>query len=151
MGKTLILYATTTGNTGLAAQTIFKVLTAAGKDVTLKNAAEAGDLSFQPYDNILLGSSTWDEGLINYQMSDFLTKYFALGSNANLSGKKFAAFGCGESTYEHFCEAIPKLEEMFTKFGASQLTPGLKIDFDPQSEENLKMIEEWAKNLAGLL
>ena len=151
MGKTLILYASTTGNTQMVAQTIFKVLTGNGKTVDIKNVSENPEVHFQEYDTLLIGASTWDEGLINYLMTDFLVSYFSNPENTNLTGKKFTAFGCGESTYEHFCEAIPKLEEMFGKYGVQVLQQGLKIDFDPQTEENLKMTEEWAAKLLPLL
>ena len=151
MGKTLILYASTTGNTKAAAQTIYNVLSKNGKDVVIYDVIQAANLNLREFDNLIIGSSTWDEGMINYQMSDFLVKYFSEPANTNLSAKKFVVFGCGESTYEHFGEAVPKLEEMFHRYGAEMVLEGLKIDFDPQTEENLKQIEAWAEKLSAKL
>jgi flavodoxin short chain len=94
------------------------------------------------YDLYLLGCSTWGEEEIELQ-EDFESFYENLNGDLDLSGKKFAVFGCGDSSYEYFCGAVDVIEERVQKLGASLVCDSLRIDGDPEQEE----IDEWTQGV----
>ena len=89
MSKVLIVYVTTTGNTGKMAEIIAESAKAAGADVTCKTVGEASVSEIAGYDVIALGSPAMGAEVIEEaEMEPFFTE--AAGS---LSGKKVALFG----------------------------------------------------------
>ena len=89
MAKVLIVYVTTTGNTGKMAEIIAESAKAAGADVTCKTVGEASVSEIAGYDVIALGSPAMGADVIEEaEMEPFFTE--AAGS---LSGKKVALFG----------------------------------------------------------
>jgi sulfite reductase alpha subunit-like flavoprotein len=62
---------------------------------------------------------------------------------ANLSGKKVAVFGCGDSSYTHFCGAVDVIEEKAAQLGANVVMASLKIDGDPDKDEAVA----WARDV----
>ena len=65
-----------------------------------------------------------------------------MDGNADLNGRKVALFGCGDTSYEYFCGAVDKLEELMIKLGANVVNMSLRIDGDP--DDYSKDIDEWA-------
>jgi len=146
MAKTLIVYGSTTGNTESVAETIQKILAEQNIDVALQNAADiqAQDLA-NGYDAVLLGSSTWGDEEIELQ-DDFIPLYESL-EQAGLKGKKVAVFGCGDSSYTHFCGAVDAIEQKAEQLGADIIVGSLKIDGDPDDDETA----QWAKEVLSHL
>ncbi len=144
MTKALIVYGSTTGNTETAAGWIADTLRAKGIDTELRNAADVAveDMA-QGFDLVLLGSSTWGDDDVELQ-DDFVPIYEAL-ETAGLKGHKAAAFGCGDSTYTHFCGAVDAIEEKLHSLGAEVVASPLKIDGDPERGE----ITAWAEEVAA--
>jgi flavodoxin I len=95
------------------------------------------------YDVLVLGSSTWDDGLLQQDFRDFVE-----GLEVDLTGKKLAIFGLGDSNYPDFCEAADILEETFTKLGGKTIVATLKIDGFPDEEENEQKIKAWCQELS---
>jgi flavodoxin I len=131
MVKALIVYGSTTGNTEAVAEQIGKFFQGSGIDVTVKNvtATKVEELG-AGFDLTMLGSSTWGADDIEFQ-EDFAPFFDELDSAA-LKGKKVAIFGCGDSSYEHFCGAVDLLEEKMLNLGANLLNEPLRIDGDPE-------------------
>ncbi|HCY88293.1 MAG TPA: flavodoxin [Desulfobacteraceae bacterium] len=144
MSNALIIYGSTTGNTAYTAETIAAYLTAnGGYEVSLKSVADidVSELN-DAWDLYLLGCSTWGEEEIELQ-EDFESFYEGLTGDLNLSGKKFAVFGCGDSSYEYFCGAVDVIEERVQKLGATLVADSLRIDGEPEEEE----INEWTRDV----
>lgn len=146
MKNALIIFGSTTGNTENVADKIGKILSNAGFEVSIKDVAKAsiGDLN-GGHTAILLGASTWGDDDIEFQ-EDFAPFYEAM-DKAELKGKKLALFGCGDSSYTHFCGAVTLLERKVEELGGILLNEPLRIDGDPDSV--LSEIEEWAGEVAA--
>lgn len=145
MAKVLIVFGSTTGNTEGVAENIEKVLSGGGASVTLRNAADvtANGLT-TGYDLVLFGCSTWGEEDVELQ-DDFVPLYENL-EKADLSGKKVAVFGCGDTSYTHFCGAVDAIEKKAEGLGANIVTGSLKIDGEPVAAD----VEAWAKEVLAV-
>ena len=143
MPKVLIVYGSTTGNTETAASFAAQALQDRGLDVVVRNAAKvsAPELA-DGFDLVLLGSSTWGDEDIELQ-DDFQPLYDDL-EEAGLRGRKVAIFGCGDSSYPHFCGAVDAITEKAEALGAELVAEPLKIDGDPNRVE----VTSWAEELA---
>lgn len=97
-----IFYGSTTGTTEAVAQDIAKQLGVA--DDNVHNIADASPDDADKYDMLVLGSSTWGAGEMQDDWYDFLDSL----KTKDLTGKKVALFGCGDSgAYpDTFCDAI---------------------------------------------
>ncbi len=138
--KSIIVYGSTTGNTEEVANYVANGLQN-NFEVTIKNVTETTPEELQEYDLIVLGSSTWNEG----QLQDDFTPFYEQMDNINLSGKKAAVFGCGESIYEHFCTAVDILEKKLKDVGATVEVESYKIDGD--IGPHLQQVQEWASKI----
>lgn len=144
MANALIIYGSTTGNTEYAANTIGESLKNSGHEVTVQDVSsvQAEILSSQA-DIVLLGCSTWGDEDIELQ-EDFAV-FFGAMNGLDLSGRKIAVFGCGDSSYTHFCGAVDAIEEKVEELGASLVAEGLRIDGDPEDAED--EILSWVSNV----
>jgi flavodoxin short chain len=146
MANALIVYGTTTGNTEMVAEQISYTLQEKGIEVTKKNVVDATIEELgNSYDITLLGSSTWGDDEIEFQ-EDF-ADYFEELDKAKLKDKKVAIFGCGDSSYEHFCGAVDLLEVKVEDLGAKMIGEPLRIDGDP--EDSSGEITSWAEEIAA--
>lgn len=132
MSNALIVYGSTTGNTESVADTISTDLSNADYTIKKINVSDVGvDILNETFDLYLLGSSTWGDDEVEFQ-EDFAPFYENMNGDLNLSGKKFAVFGCGDSSYEYFCGAVDVLEERLGKLGATLVCESLRIDGEPE-------------------
>lgn len=141
MPKILILYGSTTGNTEMVAEQIMSCLEE--HEVDLQDVADASQEDLASYDLLVVGASTWDDGKLQQDFRDFVD-----GLDVDLSDKKAAVFGLGDSTYPDFCKAAPILEQIFTNLGAKLVVDALKIDGFPDEVENEEKIDAWSQELA---
>ena len=56
------------------------------------------------------------------------------GVSMNLKGRKVAAFASGDMEYEHFCGAVPAIEERAKELGATIIADGLKMEGDAAND-----------------
>lgn len=148
MANVLIVYGSTTGNTEQVAKWIGAPLAALGHDVTVKNVVDASvDELGGDFDLTLLGVSTWGDEEIEFQ-EDFAPFYEEL-DKARLKGMKVGLFGCGDSSYEHFCGAVNLLEKKMEELGAVVVNEPLRIDGDPGVASD--DIKAWAGEVAKSL
>ena len=105
-----LFYGSTTGNTQNAAQMIAKKMEIDASDVYDVSSASSETLA--KYDFLLLGSSTWGYG----DLQDDWDSFLALLTKSNLTGKKVAVFGTGDSqSYsDTFCDAFGLIAEAAT-------------------------------------
>ena len=146
MAKALIIYGSTTGNTESTADTIAKAISDRDIATTVKDVGSAvpGDFD-NTYDIFLFGCSTWGDEEIELQ-EDF-AEFYETMDRLDLRGKKIAVFGCGDSSYTHFCGAVDTLEEKTKDLGGELVVSGLKIDGDPYDVE--EEIVSWAGSVAA--
>lgn len=112
MSKTIVVYGSTTGTCESIAQTLggqlgAEVINVA--DLTADQLAEA--------DHIVLGTSTWGVG----EMQDDWYDGVNVVKSANLSGKRVALFGCGDSASysDTFCGGMKELYDAAVAAGAT--------------------------------
>ncbi len=148
MKRVLIIYGSTTGNTEYVANHIRDYLVGKGVDVEKRDVAQTTISDLFSTDNpIMLGCSTWGEDEIGLQ-EDFDLFHSQL-ANADLSGKMFVLFGCGDSSYKYFCGAVDKIGQTIKKRGAQLVGSPLKIDGEP--EASVDQITGWLDELVRVL
>lgn len=140
MANILIIYGSTTGNTEMVAETIKEQLTS--HNPVLQDVSDTSPEDLTEYDVLVLGSSTWDDGLLQQDFRDFVEKL-----DIDLSGKKLAIFGLGDKNYPDFCKAAPILESAFIKLGGKTIIETMKIDGFPDEAENEDKIKQWCADL----
>lgn len=105
MSKIAVFYGSTTGTCETIAGTL------AGKLGTsdVFSAADLDDAKIVEYDVLVLGTSTWGDG----ELQDDWYDAVEVLKNADLSGKKIALFGCGDSASypDTFCGAMGVIYE----------------------------------------
>lgn len=162
MNKIGIFYGSSNGNTQNVAKNIAKKLSIGDNDVYDVCKAKANDLTV--YDVLLFGSSTWGLGDLQDDWEGFIKTV----ASTDLSGKKVALFGCGDSSSysDTFCDAMGKIYQAvkdkatvvgFTDtagyaFDASESVinnqfVGLALDEDNESDLTESRIEAWTEQL----
>lgn len=144
----LITYASNSGGTHLTAQQIGKTLSSKDTKITIKKARDVKVSDFDKNDVILIGSPSWltegEQGKPHETIVDLIKRL----EKHDISGKSFALFGCGDSSYIHFCGAVDELDEFVKQKNGKKLIDPLKIDgyfFD--LEKNIKIIDTWINKL----
>lgn len=147
--KILLLYATNSGGTFLAGRTIKEVL---AKDhiVEMKKADEVKPAELARYDMVIMGSPSWNFGEKQGQPHESFLQFTAKAGGITLPEKKFAVYGCGDSTYTYFCGAVDYLEDFVKKIKGRLAVEPLKIDgyfFD--LTKNTRLVKSWAQKLSN--
>jgi flavodoxin short chain len=142
MAKALVVFGSTTGNTESVAEYVGQTLQDSGMSVDVKNVSGVKvDGLADGYDLVVFGCSTW--GGDDIELQEDFQPFFEEMDKANLSGKKVAVFGCGDSSYTHFCGAVDVIEEKAAQLGANVVMASLKIDGDPDKDEAVA----WARDV----
>jgi flavodoxin I len=141
--KILILYATNSGGTEMAAQEIVNKLQGT-HTVTLKRIIDTNPEEIQAHDLIVLGSPSWDytdkEGQPH---EDFFTFKKNVSGNP-FDGKKIAIFGLGDSSYKVFTGAVDELEKWVLEWKGQKIVDSMRIDkFFFNQSEAMQKIDEW--------
>ena len=112
MSKTNVVYGSSTGTCESIAQTIGQKTGAEVIEVVNLSAEQ-----LEGADNILLGTSTWGGGELQDDWYDGVKTV----RQTNLSGKKVAIFGCGDSASysDSFCSGMKELYDAAQAAGAT--------------------------------
>lgn len=107
MSKIGIFFGSSSGTTEDIANRVASLFGVADGD--LHNVADADVAEMANYDVLLLGSSTWGMGDLQDDWEDFLPEV----AKQDLSGKKVAFFGCGDSSSysDTYCDALATIKE----------------------------------------
>ena len=105
MKKIVIIYGSSTGTTQAVAEAIASRLDV--KDVFDVATITKGQV--EPYDVLILGTSTWGDGELQDDWNDGINVI----KSVNLAGKDVALFGCGDSMAysDTFCNGMHLLKE----------------------------------------
>lgn len=143
MKKATIIFGSTTGNTEIVADKIAENLS--GYDVQVIYVTDAkDDAAVQEADLVVYGCSTMGLGELQ---EDFLPYYENRMTPALLKGKSVAVFGLGdkENYEDYFCWSADILSKKVTACGANLVCPPLKVDGEP--DDNEEAVVAWAKEL----
>ncbi len=162
-----IYFATTTGKTEDIAERLHGLL---GNANSPKDLADLNDLKeFENLEGIICGIPTWNTGADYDRSGTAWDEMLEEIGKMNLSGKKVAIFGLGDSsTYtENFCDAMEELHAFFKKAGATLVGYvnkdnytfeesksvvgdrfcGLPLDEDSESDLTDDRLRSWATDL----
>lgn len=142
MVNIVIVFTSMTGNTEEMSEIIEAKIKSL--DVTVStfqidfDNISAKDLS--SYDAILLGTYTWGDGDLPYEIEDFYDDL----EDVNLIGKKVGLFGSCDSFYPEYGAAIEKMSDRFKESGADIILDHLKVDLTPDVDD-VKNCEDFAE------
>lgn len=134
MTKIIVVYASMTGNTEEMAAAITEGAKEAGAMVVTKEAFDANASELQDYDGIIVGAYTWGDGELPDEFLDFYEELDSL----DLSGKKAAVFGSGDTSYPIYCGAVDIIEAKLKELGAEIVCECIKFEYDPSASEKEK-------------
>lgn len=148
MCRVLVVYASQTGNTELMAEAMVDYLKAKSCDVIIKTFdfdwVEPEELL--EYDGVLIGTHTWDDGEMPYEVEDFYEEV----EEVDISGRLFGVFGSGDSFYDIFGGAIDLVANRLENLGADVLPERLKADLEPDKDD-IERCRAFAKELCEKL
>src|SRR5699024_12500689 len=133
MSKILMVYVSRTGNTELMAEIMVDYLKNQKHEVVTKTFdfdwIEPEELL--RYDAVLVGTHTWDDGEMPYEVEDFYEDV----EEVDLTGIVFGVFGSGDSFYDIFGGAVDLIGDRLEKLGADVLHERLKVDLEPDKDD----------------
>lgn len=171
MSKIGIFYASAGGSTALIAKALQEAFEVEDEDCVLMEEDFDSVEQFKRYDVLFFGSSSWGQGDVHFSWVDAL---FEISSeDIRFEGKTMAFFGAGDvqTHSEHFCSALGKLYQLFSKQGAKTIgfvdksdysykaslaqigdkLCGLAIDTVNEKEKTTERIERWIEQLKSEL
>lgn len=151
MKNILLLYSSYSSGTQTAAEKVTEFLSLQNQTATVKRVTEASPEPSEllNYDLVIIASPSWwvdeKDGQPHIHMKKFLLEKCRAIS---LSGKNFAIFGLGDSSYAHFCGAVDVMEGFVKERGGILAQPSLRIDsFYFNEEENTNVLLQWVLEL----
>lgn len=143
----LILYASTSGNTEMMADVIASYLSQQGHHVVVKSFDfDRIDIEEIPkYDAVFIGTYTWDDGEMPYEVEDFYEEV----EDVDINGKTFGVFGSADSFYDTYGLAIDLMADRLIHLGANVYSERLKVDLTPTDSDVLRC-QQFADNLCQM-
>nr|WP_246722648.1 assimilatory sulfite reductase (NADPH) flavoprotein subunit [Aliikangiella sp. G2MR2-5] len=148
--KTLVLFASQSGNAEKIATELHQSLEQSGLEARLSSVADIKGKEIKEQQVILLVASTHGEGEPPDDAIDF--HEFVLGKRApKLDGVKHAVLSLGDSSYEFFCQTGKDFDQAFGKLGSQPLIERVDcdLDYEAQAEEWINSITEKLRELTG--
>lgn len=147
MKKVLLIYTSATGNTELMAEAIINVIKNSPLQLSIKDAFDIEPRELLHYDGILIGTYTWDGGVIPDELMDFYEEL----DDHNLNGIKAATFGSGDSYYTStFGSAIHLFANKLDELGAQIVLDSLIIDLQPDAD-GMKACNDFAQHFINAI
>ncbi|MFC3041546.1 flavodoxin [Virgibacillus xinjiangensis] len=133
MSRILMLYASNTGNTEQVMEIIKDFLQSKQYDIVVKS------FEFDPidekevlaYDAVLIGTYTWDDGELPYEVEDFYEDI----EEVDINGVVMGVFGSADSFYDTYGGAVDLMADRLEALGAEVLSQRLKVDLEPDKED----------------
>ena len=144
----LILYASTSGNTELMADAIADHLNLQGHDVVIKSFDfDRIDVEDIPkYDAIFVGTHTWDDGELPYEVEDFYEEI----EDVDITGKCFGVFGSADSFYDTYGLAVDLMADQLKNLGAVVFPERLKVDLTPNDADIIRC-QQFAESVCDMV
>lgn len=141
MENAVIVYGSVTGLTERVALSLGDHISSK-YDTKIIDAMDFDPSHLDDADLVLLGSSTWGVGDLQIDMVPVHDSIKTM----DLSSKRAAVFGVGDSAYKRFCRAVNTLEKTLQSAGAQIVQKGFRCDkcFDDEAQQKL---QDWAQKL----
>jgi flavodoxin I len=145
----LIVFGSLLGKTQRVAQLIGTEVSKAHYKVVVKDVRDVSISDLNKYDLIILGSSTWDDGELQFDFRPFHKELIS----SNFPDKKFAVFALGSYKYPHPLMAADILVGTVYKLGGNLILDPLKLDIDHDDPEDKrdKEVYDWVGKLVAEL
>lgn len=139
-----IIYASTSGNVEATCQRVSDLLNEAGYETSLHRAENTEFDLIQKSNTMIFATSTWEHGELN----PFFNKLLQGIEEDDLSGKKAAFIGLGDTRYEQvlYCKGIDIVREAFLKSGGMDISSPIKINGEPYQYFNSTILN-WTNKL----
>ena len=139
MGKILLAYASETGNTEMVTDILEEQLQQIGHEVVVKSFDfdEIPMDSLDQYDALLIGTHTWDDGELPYEVEDFYIDMESIDMTKHIVG----VYGSADSFYDTYGGAIELVWDQAKYLGATVVGEPLKIDLEPNREDEARLLE----------
>ena len=136
MGKILMMYASQSGNTEMITDIIAHNLSKLGHEVVIKSFDfDTIDMdTLIDYDAVLVGTYTWDDGELPYEVEGF---YVDL-EDADIAELLFGVYGSADSFYDTYGLAIDLIADRARNLGANVIQERLKIDLTPDKKDEVR-------------
>lgn len=137
MDTAIVCYLSYSGNTEEIAQIIANKLRKENIDVTMHAIGVDPLPDVATFDNIFLGTFTWDIGSTPDEMKDFVL-------DVGYKPDNVAVFGSGDTQFggdDLFCGAVDRLVKFY-----NSKWDGLKIEQSPRGSQE-KIVEEWIEGV----
>ncbi len=125
-----IYYATVTGNSQEAAESIQSAFAGAGKTASIASIADINVNDLKDVEKVVIVSSTFGDGEPPMDAENFYTELKE--SDIDLSHLKYAVFGLGESFYDMFCQTAIDFDAFLAEKGATRVLDVEKADGDAE-------------------
>ncbi|MCT4487191.1 flavodoxin [Levilactobacillus parabrevis] len=143
MLKAHVVFATITGNNEDVADIVTEKLEDLGCQVTETEISQTDAAEFNQADICVVCAYTYDEGSLPDEGLDFYEDLQTL----DLSGKTFGVAGSGDTFYgEYYNTTVDHFEAAFTKTGATQGAPSIKINLEPD-QAAIEQLDTFAAQL----
>lgn len=144
MATAKVVFATITGNNEDIADIIAQTLEENGMDVEVEDISQADPADFEEVDLCVVCPYTYDEGSLPDEGIDFYEEL----ADVDLTGKVYGVAGSGDTFYgEYFGLAVDKFGQALANAGAKQGAPNVKINLAPDSDEDIKHLDDFAQAL----
>ena len=145
MATAKVVFATITGNNEDIADIIAQALEEKGMDVEVEEISQADPADFEEVDLCVVCPYTYDEGSLPDEGIEFYEEL----SDVDLTGKVYGVAGSGDTFYgEYFGLAVDKFGQALENAGAKQGAQNVKINLAPDSDEDIKRLDDFAAALA---
>ena len=128
-----VLYASQTGNAKGVAEKLGEQAAASGLLVRVQSVDEFRPRELAKESLLLLVTSTQGEGEPPESARE-LYRFLHSARAPRLENLRYAVFGLGDSSYEHFCKAAVDFDLRLAELGAQSLRPRVDADVEYQSE-----------------
>jgi flavodoxin I len=149
--KCLLVYGTLSGSTMSASEVAAATLRTANHTVDMFSADEVTREKVAEYDALIVSSPSWEDRGKDGQPLPEVRAFMESLTAEDLSGKKVALIGLGDTSYPHYCGAVDVMEEILNKLSVTLVVPSLKIDRYYSLAANEQAVKDWATSLAGKL
>lgn len=149
MGKILMLYASTTGNTELMAEAMVAYMENKHHYQVVTKTFDFDPIDVEEllaYDAILIGTHTWDDGELPYEVEDFYEEL----DDVEITGRIFGVFGSADSFYDTYGGAVDLLGDHLKNLGAKLVPQRLKVDLEPDRED-IQRCEAFVDVMVGMI
>lgn len=146
--KFILIYGTLSGSTMTATELVGESLRSAGNEVTCVSVDLTKKEYIASHDVLVIASPSWEDRGLDGQPLPEIRAFIESLTPSDLSGKKVALLGLGDTAYPHFCGAIDVLETLLKKIDVTPIIESLRIDKFYSLPENENKIRAWAHTLA---